>query len=105
MPTRADLLNADLIVLLLLLRNPFMVSPLSRPHPAPRSWAAEPAAVVPTRPRALPAGPNGRRPARRPLRRGRSNRVNNVHPGRVAGRRRDRGHVAAATWLRRSVPR
>src|SRR5262249_47359744 len=65
------------------LRNPFMVLPsLFPPHPASRSWAAEPAAVVPTRPRALPARPSGRRPARRPLRRGRSNRANNVRSGR-----------------------
>src|SRR5262245_45936405 len=35
--------------------------------PASRSQAAERAAVVLTRPRALPARPNGRRPARRPL--------------------------------------
>src|SRR5262245_30674786 len=76
------------------LRNPVMVLPsLSPPHPASRSWATEPAAVVPTRPRALPARPNGRRPARRPLQRGRSNRVNTVQSGSVAGRRGDGGHV------------
>ena len=51
---------------------------------------------MPTRPRTLPARPNGQRPARRPLHLGRSNRVNNVHSGPVAGRRSDGGHVVAA---------
>jgi hypothetical protein len=69
---------------------------LSSPRSDFRSWAPEPAAVVPTRSRALPARPYGRRPARRPLRRGRSNRVNNVHSVRSRA-----GAATAATALPR----
>src|SRR5262249_51371646 len=39
------------------LRKPCMVHLLSPPHPVSRSWAAERAAVLLTRPRALPARP------------------------------------------------
>src|SRR5262249_27611164 len=63
------------------LRNPVMVLPSRSRASGFPELAAEPAAVVPTKPRALPARPNGRRPARRPLTGGRSNRVNDVHPG------------------------